>query len=352
MGCSWSLGFYRTKERKYFMINVGLIGLGPYWEKRYRPVLERFRSRIRVCAVYDQVASRAHIAAQELDADPVMGISALVARPDVRAVLLLDNSWQGPEPFRLVLARKKSAYIAGSLGEDVEVLARRHLVGLSEGLTLMPEFSRRYTPATSRLQELMATQIGPPQSIRVRTRLPHPQGIIEVPGQASPKDFLVGLIDWCRHVIRMPPAAVEMLLPPRAGWEETVEKVLRIEFNRSRAGGEPATAELFILRDEEAPAEEPIAPPCPSFEILCARGKAAFTDPLELAWMSDEGERLESLTSERSEVEVMLDHFCRRVVGGLIPVADLADICGHLRLLESAERSIAVGRAVRLSPYN
>ena len=115
-------------------------------------------------------------------------------------------------------------------------LARRHLAGLSEGLTLMPEFSRRYTPATSRLQELMATQIGPPQSIRVRTRLPHPQGLIEVPGQASPKDFLVGLIDWCRHVIRVPPAAVEMLVPPRTGMEETVEKVLRIEFNRSRAG--------------------------------------------------------------------------------------------------------------------
>ncbi len=334
------------------MINVGLIGLGPHWEKRYRPVLERFRSRIRVCAVYDQVASRAQIAAQELDAHPVLGISALLARPDVRAALLLDNSWQGTEPFRLVLAQKKSAYIAGSLGEDVEALARRHLVGLSEGLTLMPEFSRRYTPATGRLQELMATQIGPPQSIRVRTKLPHPQGVIEVPGQTSPTDFLVGLIDWCRHVIRMPPAAVEMILPPETGADEGIEKILRIEFNRPRAGGEPATAELVILRHEERSPEDRIAPPRPNFEILCAGGKATFSDPLELAWTSNEGERVESLTSERSEVEVMLDHFCRRVVGGLIPVADLADICGHLRLLESAERSIAVGRPVRLSPYN
>ncbi len=291
------------------------------------------------------------MAAQELEAHPVMGISALLARPEVRAVLLLENSWQGPEPLRLLLAQKKSAYIAGSLGDDVEVLARRHLVGLSEGLTLMPEFSRRYTPATSRLQELMATQIGPPQSIRVRTPLPHPQGVIEVPGQASPKDFLVGLIDWCRHVVRMPAATVEMIVPPRTG-DEQVEKILRIEFQRSRAGGEPATAELVLLRQEDVPAAGPVCPPRPSFEILCARGTASFTDPLELSWTSGEGERRECLTSERSEVEVMLDHFCRRVVGGLIPVADLADICGHLRLLESAERSIAVGRAVRLSPYN
>ena len=73
---------------------------------------------------------------------------------------------------------------------------------------------------------------------------------------------------------------------------------------------------------------------------------------MQLSWVSDGERRVESLVSERSEVEVMLDHFCRRVVGGLIPVADLADICSHLRLIESAERSFTLGKAVRVSPYN
>ncbi|MCA9073234.1 MAG: Gfo/Idh/MocA family oxidoreductase [Planctomycetaceae bacterium] len=334
------------------MINVGLIGLGPFWEQRYRPVLERFRSRIRVCAVYDPVASRAQIAAHELEAPCVQGISALVRRSELRAVLLLDNAWQGVEPLRMVLGQKKSAYIAGSLGEDVESIARRHLVGLSEGLTLMPEFSRRYTPATSRLQELMATQIGPPRRIRVRTTLPQPNYPVEVPGQANPRDFLVGLIDWCRHIIRLPPAAVEMILPPRGTGEENLEKTLRIEFNQSRMGGEAPTAELQILKEEPTKADSPKRPPRPQFEVVCARGKALFSNPLELTWTGQRDERVESLVSERSEVEVMLDHFCRRVVGGLIPVADLADICGHIRLLESAERSLSVGRAVKVSPYN
>ena len=343
----------RTFEHDdHSMINVGLIGLGPYWEKRYRPVLERFRSRIRVCAVYDPVASRAQHAAHELDAHCVTGISALLARSDVRAVLLLDNSWQGPEPFRMILDQKKSAYIAGSLGEDVESIARRHLVGLSEGLTLMPEFSRRYTPATSRLQELMATQIGPPFRIRATTTLPGENSPAEVPGQSTPRDFLVGLIDWCRHIIRLLPASVEMILPDSAA-DPRIEKTLRIEFSRSRAGGEsPApTAELVIQKSESAPGE-PVCTPLPEFEVICARGRARFTDPLELSWTTGDAERVESLQSERSEVEVMLDHFCRRVVGGLIPVADLADICGHLRLIESAERSLSVGRAVKVSPYN
>jgi predicted dehydrogenase len=334
------------------MINVGLIGLGPFWEQRYRPVLERFRSRIRVCAVYDPVASRAQTVAQEFNAHLVTGISTLVARSDVRAVLLLDNAWQGCEPFRMVLARKKSAYVAGSLGHDVETIARRHLVGLSEGLTLMPEFSRRYTPATSRLQELMATHIGPPQQIRVRTAMPHPHGAPEVPGQSDLRDFLVGWIDWCRHVIRLPPASVEMIMPSSPKADPKIEKILRVEFSRSRAGGEAPVAEFQILHREEPAPHQPIEPPKPECEITCAKGHARFTDPLRIAWMANGELREESLASERSEVEVMLDHFCRRVVGGLIPVADLADICGHLRLIEEAERSLSVGRAIRVSPYN
>lgn len=334
------------------MINVGLIGLGPFWEQRYRPVLQRFRSRIRVCAVYDPVASRAQIAAHELDAHCVRGISSLVGRSEVRAILLLDNSWQGTEPLRMVLAQKKSAYIVGSLGEDVESIARRHLVGLSEGLTLMPEFSRRYTPATGRLQELLATQIGPPKQIRVTTTLPQPNCLVETPGQATPRDFLVGLIDWCRHIIRLPPASVEMISSSGETGAGNLEKTLRIEFNQSRTGGEAPSAELRILKEEPSETGSPKNPPRPEFEVICARGKAVFRDPSELTWAGPERERVESLESERSEVEVMLDHFCRRVVGGLIPVADLADICGHLRLLESAERSLSIGRAVKVSPYN
>jgi predicted dehydrogenase len=302
--------------------------------------------------VYDHVASRAQLVAQEFAAEQVLGISALVSRPDVRAVLLLDSAWQGTEPFRLVLSRKKSVYVAGTLGHDVETIAKRHLVGLSEGLTLMPEFSRRYTPATSRLQELLATQLGPPRQIRIKTPLPDPKCTSAIPGQSNPKDFLVGLVDWSRHIIRLPPSSVEMVVPDADRADSHIEKILRIEFNKPRAGGEAPVAEIVILRTEEPRTDQAIEAPKPQCEILCIRGRARFTDPLQLAWSSGGEERTESLASDRSEVEVMLDHFCRRVVGGLIPVADLADICGHLRLIESAERSLSVGRPVRVSPYN
>ena len=31
----------------------------------------------------------------------------------------------------------------------------------------------------------------------------------------------------------------------------------------------------------------------------------------------------------------MIDHFCRRLVGGLIPVADISDVCRGLRLVHA-----------------
>jgi hypothetical protein len=55
------------------------------------------------------------------------------------------------------------------------------------------------------------------------------------------------------------------------------------------------------------------------------------------------------LSHDRPEVEVMLDHFCRRVVGGLIPVADLLDICRSLHLVRSLEESRKIDRPVHLN---
>jgi hypothetical protein len=202
------------------------------------------------------------------------------------------------------------------------------------------------------LQELLATQLGPARQVRIKTPLPHPQCTSAIPGQSNTKDFLVGLVDWCRHIIRVPPSSVEMVIPDPDRADSQVEKILRIEFNKPRAGGEAPVAEIVILRTDDVKADQTIEPPQPQCEILCIRGRARFTDPLQLSWNSGGDERTESLAAERSEVEVMLDHFCRRVVGGLIPVADLADICGHLRLIESAERSLSMGRPMRVSPYN
>ena len=45
----------------------------------------------------------------------------------------------------------------------------------------------------------------------------------------------------------------------------------------------------------------------------------------------------------------MLDHFCRRVAGGLIPVADVADVRHSIAVVEAAEQSLRERRTVTLN---
>ena len=74
--------------------------------------------------------------------------------------------------------------------------------------------------------------------------------------------------------------------------------------------------------------------------------RRAGTDPLDA--LRREG-KTESLTADRTEVEVMIDHFCRRLAGGLIPVADISDVCRCLRLVHAAKESHAKRSPVQLN---
>jgi predicted dehydrogenase len=327
-------------------ISVGIIGLGPAWDWRYLPALQNLRRRIRVRAVYDTVLSRAESAAEDLDADVCMGLLSLLERPDVRGVLLLDLSWQGWMPLHFACSRKKPAYVAGSLGEDAAGLRQLYESACAASLTLMPEFSRRYTPATGRLQELLATRLGRPRRIEIEATLPRPDDAGTVPGQGPGRDFLIGLIDWCRHVQRARPTLVtteEAALEPGRK-----ERRVAIAFAEPRFGGGASSAELRLAEPPAASLEgDPIAGP--RFRVECEQGWALIESPTEIKWSLGGTGTTESLAAERTEVEVMLDHFCRRVAGGLIPVADVADVRHSIAVVEAAEQSLRERRTVTLN---
>jgi predicted dehydrogenase len=196
------------------MVNIGVIGLGPIWESRYAPVLHKYRDRICVRAVFDPVARRAEEVAAQWSAVPVQGVLALLNRSDVRAVLLLDSCWHGLRTLEFACERKKPTYIAATLGSDADRLRKIYEAGRAEGLTLMPEMSRRHVPSTARLHELMATQLGRPKRIVVEAQVPQSGGPsghpTESPIAERDAEFLVSLIDWCRYVVRSPVLQVEM----------------------------------------------------------------------------------------------------------------------------------------------
>jgi predicted dehydrogenase len=324
------------------MVNVGIIGLGPVWETRYAPVLDKFRKRIAVCAIFDPVADRAQQVAAEYGAQAVQGILALLERDDVRSVLLLDTAWHGQESLRLICSRNKPAYLSGNWGTDAGQLQQLHERSRAAGLTLMPEFGRRYTPATGRLQELMATRIGRPRKIMIDAT-----GEFGEPGTGSAREFLTGLLDWCQYILRMPAVCLQakpLNSPADGGFPDCL---ITLEFCQPRSHGDRPVAELRVRNrrsDEEFGHKDVLR-----HEIVCDSGNAIIESGATISWSTGSSPITESLTADRSAVEVMLDHFCRRVVGGLIPVADVGDVCRSVAMAEAAEQSLRTGQAVSLN---
>lgn len=330
------------------MINLGLVGLGPVWENRYRPVLEKLRHRVRVRAVYDVIASRAEQAAFEFGAIPYQGVLTLLSQPDLRDILVLDTSWHGNSLLHFIRKTRKPAYIAGSLGEDWDELTELGGLVESEGLLVMPEFSRRFTPATCRLRELIATHLGPPRHIAIRAAPPAVDAPDAVPGQAAGTDFLVGLLDWCRYVVRS--AAVQLEAAPlHAEAPSDGPRSIAIEFGAREVERRPTVRlELHNPPGKSDKNADTVSGVC--FVVTCERGEAVIEGPAQIRWTPSGGEgKTESLTADRTEVEVMIDHFCRRLAGGLIPVADISDVCRCLRLVHAASESHAKRSPIRLN---
>jgi predicted dehydrogenase len=323
------------------MVNIGVIGLGPVWDTRYAPVLQKYRDRICLRAVYDPVIERAEKVAAQWLAVPVHGALALLNRTDVRAVLLLDSSWHGLRTLEFARERRKPTYIAACLGSDAACLKKLHDAGRAEGLTLMPEMSRRHAPSTVRLHELMATQLGRAKTIEIEAFIWRDGPSVGI--KESDAELVVGLVDWCRYVARSPILQVEMTSELSSGIGGPNLHTITIQFAPPRAQSAGAAAVLRIY--ENAQQQSSV-----HYQITCERGTAKIDSAVEIQWQTETGKPVsETLTSDRSDVEVLIDHFCRRVVGGLIPVPDIADVCRGLEVMGAARRSLASGQSVLLN---
>jgi predicted dehydrogenase len=322
------------------VVALGLVGVGAMWERRYRPVLSRLADRLAIRAVYDPVPARAELAAAELQADVAAGLHQLFERADLHGVLILDPAWQGLVPAWIACECRRPAFLAGSLGEELPLLRELHACSQRAGTLLMTEFSRRHTPATNRLRELMVTHLGPTRRITVETTIP----VADVPDNSTPPrfvtEFLVGLLDWCAYVAGRIP--VKLLAEPiapssagAAGWQ------VKLDF-RPDVQGTPSAVLQLRLPSSSDQSEIPV----PFFAVDCERGRATLASSTEIAWENSAAARQESLTSDRSEAEVMLDKFCRRVLGGLVPAADVLDACRSIALARAAEISLSSGQSV------
>jgi len=309
------------------MLHVGLIGLGPEWEIRYRAAIVALHPRLRIAAVHLPVASRAEAIATEFHCDSAHSLTSMVERRSLHAVLILDTAWHGDVPFLLTSRKCKAVFLGQAVIPDL--LARMPEL-LEHSAIVMPELPLRYMAVTQRLRELMATHVG-----RIRS--------IELHVEECCPAHVTSLIDWCRALLGQTTWRVAL----------TAAGELQIQVHRRI----PSEIVKIHLRFPSLVPHSHSTDPQPTTEfsgvVVCERGRVEFAGAKNLTWQrvigSEAGETLaESLTSDRDSLQLMLDHFSRRVAGALVQVPTLEDLWIAHRLAEWA-RSQPVGSRTELS---
>lgn len=284
-------------------IALGLVGLGSAWDAHYLPAVRSLSRNVVVRGVFDAVPARAELAAREWQSLAAPSLTHLYERADIDAVILLDNAWHGWFALDLACRYKKPTLITGPWRGELEALEHCHLAARDAGVLLMAACPRRHAPSTNRLRELLATKLGAPQSIEADVTWP----------ATSAQEELIGVIDWCSCVMGRAPAEVTPARNGNAGGAIALKFPL--------AG---QAASIRVHRSGDAASAEQL-------QINAQHGSAKVTGPTEIAWRVDSQEQQESLTSDRPSAQIIVDQFCRRVAGGLLPVPHLGDLLRSIR---------------------
>lgn len=337
---------------RHVRLRVGVIGLGRLWEARHKPALLRLRDQFQIAAVYDQVLRRAEIEAAQLGCVAVEGVTALIERNDVDVVYLLTPQWFGLHPIEIACHAGKPVYCALPLAEDIAELEGLTTLIRGSGIRFMPEFARRFYPATLRLRELLATTLGTPRLILGHNRL-FGYDRYGQPGpttQMAPAPLMIDpgsyLLDWCCFLLQSEPSAVQgfahSTLPDagdRSGGPDfesfnaefpdgTLVQISYSRYHRA-AWGE---ASRFL--------------PQPGFQVFAERGAAWLELPERIQWSDAEGAHEERLPLEPTIGEVLSDQFHRLVRGdqSLAPTIDDALIVA--RRVSDLRQSQREGRRI------
>jgi predicted dehydrogenase len=306
---------------KQVRLRVGVIGLGRLWETRHKPSLARLSDRFRVTAVYDPVYRRAELEAAQIGCAACEGLAALVERPDVDVIYLLARQWFGLHPIRLACAAGKSVYCALPLADDLAELETLAALVDQSKIGFMPEFARRFYPATLRLKELLATDLGPIRLVVGQTRL-YGFDRYAIPGpttQIAPAPLAIDpgsyLVDWCFDLFQSLPEAIQGFRCQVISAPAHTDQGADFEgFVATFSGG--ATAQISYGRYHRTlwgDASRFLPPP--GFQVFAERGAAWLEMPEKIHWSTATGANEERLALEPTVGDVLNDQFHRLVRG-------------------------------------
>lgn len=340
-------------------LRLGLIGLGNNWANRHLPALRALSDRYEVRAVCDPVAHRAQKLATQFGARSVDSFREVAFAEDVDAVLLLSARWFGSLPIIAACEAGKAVYCGASLELNADEAAKLRQTVREAGIAFMAEFPCRLAPASLRLQELMATKLGPPRLLFCNQRLAS-DGWQAERGSEGPATLnmrqTIEMVDWCRYLVGSEPTSVMGLSHPR---------------DSSAATDAPASEDyLLMMLDFAKPPHGKFVPQaqiaCGSYvpdtwseatafrrpadlQVVCDNGIAFVDLPASLVWFDSAGQHMESLDSERPVGEQLLLHFHRQVASLLLKTAGLEDAYRAASIVIAAQQSHCEGRRIDCS---
>ncbi len=340
---------------KHVRLRVGVIGLGRLWETRHKPSLARLGDRFRVTALYDSVARRAELEAAQIGCAACEGLAALVERPDVDVIYLLARQWFGLHPIALACAAGKPVYCGLPLANDLAELEAIVPLVEESGIAFMPEFARRCYPATLRLKELLATELGPPRLVIGQTRL-YGFDRYAIPGpttQIAPAPLAIDpgsyLVDWCCYLFQSRPETLEGFRCRVLSASDPSDHEADFESFVARFSG-GATAQVSYGRyHRTAWGDASRFLPAPGFQVYAEKGAAWIEMPEKIQWSGPGGTREERLAVEPTVGDVLNDQFHRLVRGdhSLAPtIREALEIAQLVKDMRGASRDLPIAGTV------
>lgn len=327
-------------------LRLGVVGVGRAWESRHLPALRALADRLEIRAVCDPVQHRAEFAARQLGAAVHDGYRVLIGREDVDAIMLLSAGFYGATPIHAACESGKAVYCAAALDlSDTEATELKQLVEQS-GIAFMAEFPCRWSPATLRLKELIATRLGQPKLLFLNRRRTVPKN--NDVGDRCLRD-LVELVDWCRYVTDSDP---ESLIATSHGSGPEHHDYFSVSLDFPPQGDSSIRPLAVINCGDYVPdaMRESLAYRRPAdLKVVCENGIAFVDLPNTVAWFDDAGQHLETLDHERPVGEHLLITFQRAVESLVLVSSSLADAHRAILIANQARISCETGQRVDCS---
>lgn len=309
-----SLAGQTAAERTRRALTIGVIGLGPRWQRRIAPALRRLAQIYQVGSVCDQVYALADQEARSLQCKTAAGPAELIKDESIDAIVLADPQWYGLWPLELALPAGKPAFCTASRGFDLKANDR-------PSAPVMMALAARAAPVTGLLRSILDRELGQVRTIVCRCHCrPGPRPFWE-------RSATLSAIDWCLRLVRARPVAVQSSVTRAATMAS-----LQIEFADGQA------AQVVLMHGPK---------PRLQAEVVAERGIAQVAFPGRLAWSCGSTRQRRKQTVREPSTVRLLRRFHRAVTTGKFP--SLADAQQAWLCLQAAARGATESRRIELA---